>query len=655
MTRTLDLKRGEVAICIRSGGDEQLRTQTLDNVRATTAGEVPVLLINVEEDAFASTAPADVVLLEPGCVVAAGWLDGLSRAAHASSTTATAAAVTQHDLDRGLELDSDGLQQAAAAVESGSARLRPRLLDTDAACLYVCRSAIELVGSSNNFLWRCLENGLVHILADDVLVLDPRPPRSITPPLNGKRGPVTRSLGAARRAVSPLSVVVDARIVYGPTTGSAVHVLELIAALARTQEVSVTAILPDNPSDYAIRRLESLQSVSLVTYAEASNRTNPSVDVVHRPFQLTNAGDLSFLASLGERLILTQQDLIAFHNPAYFPDVAAWEGYRQLTRLALGAIDRVVFFSASARDDSLAEELVAAERASVVRLGVDHPLLSWDSAPPPVAPAGIETLGADVEAILCIGTDLHHKNRLFALQMLERLKHRHGWDGMLVFAGPTIRQGSSRRRETLFLDAHPGLSASVLDVGVVSEAEKTWLFGRASLVIYPSVVEGFGLVPFEAAAHHVPCMWAPGSALSELLPDAAAEIIPWDADQSAARALILMGDADAGERNLNAVNAAGSGLTWDGTASQLLEIYAATADAPANPALAVVAATGLAVGSLSEDAARLVGPGGELPAEVHRPLLALATHRRLAAPVFGALKLGYRASYELRRWSNSKR
>ncbi len=69
---------------------------------------------------------------------------------------------------------------------------------------------------------------------------------------------------------------------------------------------------------------------------------------------------------------------------------------------------------------------------------------------------------------------------------------------MLVFAGPTIRQGSSRPREARLLDAHPGLAASVLDVGAVSEAEKAWLYRRSALVVYPSVVEGFGLVPFEA-------------------------------------------------------------------------------------------------------------------------------------------------------------
>ena len=101
-------------------------------------------------------------------------------------------------------------------------------------CLYVRRGAIELVGWRKDFLARCLETGLVHVLADDVLALDARPPSDRTPALEDRRGPVARSLGAARRAQNRLSAVIDARILYGPTTGSAVHVLEVIAGLART-------------------------------------------------------------------------------------------------------------------------------------------------------------------------------------------------------------------------------------------------------------------------------------------------------------------------------------------------------------------------------------------------------------------------------------
>ena len=146
LTRVPDLIRGDVVICIRPEGDEELRTRTLDSVRATIADELPVLVEAAGAELFVTTAPADVVLLEPGCVVAAGWLDGLRGAAHASSTTATATAVTQHDLDRVPALDAEGFERAAAAVLSSSPRLRPRLREPTAGCLYVRRSAIELVG-----------------------------------------------------------------------------------------------------------------------------------------------------------------------------------------------------------------------------------------------------------------------------------------------------------------------------------------------------------------------------------------------------------------------------------------------------------------------------------------------------------------------------
>ncbi len=357
---------------------------------------------------------------------------------------------------------------------------------------------------------------------------------------------------------------------------------------------------------------------------------------------MSNAGDLTFLSTLGDRLILTQQDLIGYHNPSYFPDRPAWGEYRQLTALALAAADRVAFFSSHARDDAVGEDLVDPARASVVRLGVDHSVAPGPQHPSP--PAGAGRLEPGVEAILCLGTDFHHKNRLFALRMLERLKTGVGWDGVLVLAGPKVPHGSSREQEAQLLAAHPDLASSVLDVGAVGEAEKAWLFERSALVVYPSVVEGFGLVPFEAAAHGTPCLWAPGSSLSELLPDDAAEIVPWDAEQSANRALSLMRERAARERNLDAIRTSASHLTWDATAAHLVDLYEATADAPPRNAGALEAPD-----RLGEDAMRLVGPGGELPRDVHRPLLALATHPRIATPLFAALKLSYRATYWARR------
>ena len=644
--------------------------------------------------AFAVCSPADVIILNSDCVVAEGWLDGLCAAAYVDSRVATATALTNHGSmvsvpERGIpkrQLPAEwSFDAAAAAVSARSLRVRPRLLTAIGHCVFVRRSALELVGDFDlafspgygeevDFSQRCLHSGLSHVVADDVLVLHhgggsfsddgkkhpvqdaheriiaaryPYYHDAIKLVENEVAGPLARVLSAARRSLSGLSVVIDARTLAGPMTGTQLHVLELIAALARAGDVRITAIIPDQLSGDVADVLVSLRHVELATRAQAASVAFHRADLVHRPFQINSVEDLSFLARLGERLVVTNQDLIGYHNPAYFRSFARWHGYRRLTRIALAVSDRVVFFSAHARDDALAEDLVEPDRASVVHIGVDHVLSRAGHAP--VAPRGSARLPPDAEAMLCIGTDFRHKNRIFALRLLDELQRRHDWRGYLLLVGPRVAEGSSAPDEAEMLALHPRVAEAVIDFAAVTEAEKAWLFDRAGLVVYPTVHEGFGLVPFEAADHGVPCMWAKGTSLSEVLPDVDAGIVPWDVGPSADAALALLRETPARERNLESIRAAAATLTWDSTAARLLELYNATCDAPATPASAIEGGRGLMRGALSEDAMRLVGPGGALPPDVERPLLALANHPQIGAPMFRAMKLGYQASYRLRR------
>jgi hypothetical protein len=195
----------------------------------------------------------------------------------------------------------------------------------------------------------------------------------------------------------------------------------------------------------------------------------------------------------------------------------------------------------------------------------------------------------------------------------------------------------------------------VVDLQAVSEPEKAWLFTRAGLVLYPTVHEGFGLVPFEAADYGVPCMWAAGTSLREVLPEEAAEIVPWDAAETADRALRLLREEKAREALLTTVRSAATGRTWDAAAGRLLDLYEATCDAPAAPTAALERGQGLLQGLLSEDAMRLVGPGGALPKDVERPLLAMATHPQVGTPLFRAIRFGYRTSFRLRRLARGGR
>ena len=720
--------RGSVVVCIRLRGPRELFADCLRSVLAHTASDIPIVVCDDDSrdprelmgglesestrdvfylpqegelgssadisSALAFAAPADVVLLSSDCVVAKGWLEGMRRAAYVDSTVATSTPLTS-DGKRIWPLgtgDPGGLadwrfDDAAAAIRSRSLRLRPRLPTAVGHCVYVRRTALDLVGDFDPgcgsgkgeevcFSQQCIRAGLSHVLADDVLVLHKGPAgfagseqpdvvdeerermlaarypyyRAWIRSLQDDVGPLTRSLSCARRALTGLSVVIDARILSRPTTGTEVQVLEVIAALARTEKAQLTVVLPDNVADYGARILESLPGVALVHHSEALARTRGSADVVHRPYQINNPGDLTFLASLGERLIVTNQDLISYHNPSYFKDAGSWDGYRRLTRLALAFADHVVFVSAHARDDALGEDLVEPNRATVVRNGVDHPLAdAHESAVPP--PGAVE-LPEGAEAILCIGTDFRHKNRVFALRMLEQLQRRHDWAGYLLFAGPTVPLGSSGSEEAELLARHPRLGESLIDFGAVSEGEKTWLLGRVGLVVYPTIHEGFGLVPFEAAHHRVPCIWAAGTSLREVLPDGVGEIVAWDPMRSADRALKLLRDERARQHQIQAVRRAGSELTWDATAARLLELYDSVCDAAASPVSALGRLESMVHGALSDDAMQLVGPGGALPADVDRPLLALAMHPQLGPTVFGALKLGYRAAYKLRRWGS---
>jgi glycosyltransferase involved in cell wall biosynthesis len=650
------------AVCIPLNGAEDELERCLITVAKHTPPDVPIVLcgdaggapttlpgdqhralLTVSgglDLALQSASPADVAVLSPGCLVAEGWLDDLRAVAYGDSRVATVSGLPSAS----VELPAgERFERAAARVRQLSPRIHPRLSMVGSPCVYIRRSALELIGGFDGFdqfSSRCLRNGLVHLLADEVLAGSAQP--LAEPPAPAANGQLTRALAAARGALEGVSLLIDARILSGPMNGTKLHVLELLAAVARTKATRTRVLVAEGLESHVRGQLEALEGVEPVTVPDALG-SGLRVDVVHRPYQLGTPADLNVLGALGERLVVTQQDLIEYDNPFYFSSRHRWESYRALTRRALAAADRVIFSTAHTCDAALAEGLVEPGRVSVVPLGVDHTVVRTGQ-PPATMPPAADRLGAETEVMLCIGTDFWHKNRMFALRILDQLRRRHGWLGYLIFAGSRMSSGSSAAAEAELLAEDPGLRGAVLDVGAVSEAEKEWLLSRASLVLYPTVHEGFGLVPFEAADWDVPCMWARGTSLSELLPDSAAGIQPWDASSSADHALTLMRDSAAKDENVRAVREAGTRLRWDETARQLVEVYAATRDQAPSLAGARERDHGIMRRGLSEDALRLIGPDGALPPELERPLLAIATRPRLSRPVFGVLKAGYRVS-----------
>ena len=481
--------------------------------------------------AFDASAPADVVVLNSDCVVAEGWLDGLRRAAYSDALVATASALTNHGTILSVperntprpDLPQDMLiEDAAGAVLDHSLHLYPRLPTAIGHCMYVRRHALELIGAFDpvfspgygeevDFSQRCVLHGFVHVAADDVYVLHhsggslgedgcsnpvreehelivnaryPYYQRAQAAAGNAPYGPLPRALGAARRAITGLTATIDGRCLGPFVTGTQVHTLEVIRALSRVGGVRLRVIVPPDLGGDAAGHLERLRDVELIPHTAVHPEMEKS-DIAHRPYQVNNTDDLLILSCAGERTVITHQDLIAYRNPGYFPGFPQWERYRRLTRQALAFADLVLFFSHHAAGDAVREDLIGEDRIRVIYIGVDHSSADATATPP----GGLEALG-ERPMMLCLGTDFRHKNRVFALRVLEALREREGWDGTLVLAGPRVSHGSSAGEEAAYLAVRPQLARNVIAFPQSARREKSWLLERSSAVAIPDDLRG---------------------------------------------------------------------------------------------------------------------------------------------------------------------
>ncbi len=637
------------------------------------AGETIAHVIN---RAAADHPVADVAAVLGDPELPDGWLESLRAAAAQESTTATVGALPGAT----VAADDELLGARSTLLEADNAT-SPRVVLVEGPCVYLSRAALDLLYGVDetlptsacalaDFGLRALERGLANLLSGDLLVSgseaarlsdDDRAELARRFPVlwRAAQDPPTpaaeRSLAVARMALRPLSVTIDARALGHHAAGTQVYTLELIRFLAATGAVQIRALV--GPDSEAAAQLEDLDEVSVITYEQAIAGTHRT-DLVHRPQQVFTVDDLELLRPLGHRLLITHLDLIAYHNPTYFPDLAQWHRHVRATRIALSAADHVLFFSSHALRDAQREDLIDSQRASVVALGVDA------SPPGDVPMKQPEALATrDEQFLLCLGTDYMHKNRPFALELTAELRRRHGWPGTLVLAGSHVEYGSSAAVEQLVVESRVELGGAVTDLGPISDPERRWLMAHARALVYPSVLEGFGLVPFEAAAAGVPCLFAAQSSLAELLPAELATLDGWNLERSGALAIRLLRDETTRKRHVEGLQRACQEYGWIRCAERTVDAYRRTLFSPARSSARqaweafereqeivrldqgvhdLQASIQSLTDSLGADALALVGPDGLLSREDQRALLALVVRPALRRPLMASTRAGYR-------------
>lgn len=145
-------------------------------------------------------------------------------------------------------------------------------------------------------------------------------------------------------------------------------------------------------------------------------------------------------------------------------------------------------------------------RIEVLYEGVSLPLLEPAVSKDPIA--------------VLLGSRLRHKRTREAIRWaLDAFDELDAPELRLVVTGPVDRESEA-------LCGHPRV---VHRPGPLSSVEMAELIRRAQVVLFPSVLEGFGLPPMEAYALGTPAVWARAAAVPEVLGDAPGGFVPDDA------------------------------------------------------------------------------------------------------------------------------
>ena len=293
------------------------------------------------------------------------------------------------------------------------------------------------------------------------------------------------------------------------------------------------------------------------------NLLDCKVDIVH-------SNDLGFAVATNKPYVVTVHDIGPLTQPDFFNKDATWIMQKNL-EYAIKKADAFICVSQTTAD-SLVQYVQ--ERYSInllTRTYVAHEGISGRFFHPPDSLAPEYDMQFDFlqhPFILAVGKISPRKNLEVVIKALAKLKSSIPHHLVMVGGNGWDFQGVKRLIDSL------GLAEKVHFVNYVSDTQLHVLYARASLFIYPSLLEGFGLPVLEAMASGCPVVTSNISSLPEVAGKAALLIDPHSIGEAASAMEMVCTD-----QNL-AVDLKQKGLerakyfSWEKCAKRTAEVYA---------------------------------------------------------------------------------
>jgi glycosyltransferase involved in cell wall biosynthesis len=230
---------------------------------------------------------------------------------------------------------------------------------------------------------------------------------------------------------------------------------------------------------------------------------------------------------------------------------------------AVGRATRVITASHATESLLISRANVPPEKIRVIPLGVDPPAVVLPPAERLRERARI--LGGEGEMILSVGVIQTRKNTLNMLKALQTLPAKY----RLVLSGGN-GYGSEAIHEFIRAES---LGERVKLLGFVDDSQLARLYQAASVFLFPSLEEGFGIPVLEAVANGVPVVTSNVSSLPEVGGEAALYVDPHDPVDIARKVVQAVEDSALRARLVQKGHARACEYTWRRTAEATLAVY----------------------------------------------------------------------------------
>ncbi len=361
----------------------------------------------------------------------------------------------------------------------------------------------------------------------------------------------------------------DATAFPADARGAARYALDVLAALARRDDVAMTVITRRGDGD----RWARLGPTSVVERAPSARPLRLAWEQVGLPRELRRTGVAvhhapHYTMPLRTRVprVVTVHDMTFFDHPEWHERAKVPFFRRAITGAARHAAAIIVPSQATA--DLLLARFAPSGPVLVALHGMDHTRFRPDTDPAADSTA-VEGLGVHGRYVLFGPATIEPRKDVPTLiRAFDRVAADHP-DVTLALAGGA-GWGWDEAQEAITAARH---GERVRHLGFVPDAVVPALLRGAAAVAYPSLEEGFGLPALEALACGAPLVTTTGSAMEEIAGDAALLVAPGDERAlAAALDLLLRGDPEFPARRAKGL-ARAADMTWDRAAARHVDAY----------------------------------------------------------------------------------